>query len=170
MSQIHKLCREGNVEALRLELSTNAYDVDLKENGATALHYACGDCDEDVVASLLDAGASVTETDLYGNTALHIACMNNNCVGICRRLILAGAILSTTDADGNTPLHLACMCENFEISIMIVQNGGNLALTDNVRIPDYIAIHKNLLSMCMLSKIKHLWTTLLTVIYKNSFW
>ena len=132
MSQIHRLAREGRLEELLEELARNPHNVDFKENGATALHYACGDCDENVVAALVDAGADVTVSDLYGNTALHIACMNNNCGPICRRLIAAGAVLSATDADGNTALHLACMCENLEIAAMIVQNGGNLTIADNV--------------------------------------
>lgn len=55
---------------------------------------------------LLSAGADVDIQNSYGNTPLHIACLNGN-VSICMELVAYGANLEAINYRGQTALHIA---------------------------------------------------------------
>lgn len=55
---------------------------------------------------LLNAGAEVDVQNSYGNTPLHIACLNGH-LNICQELVDAHANLEATNFRGQTPLHIA---------------------------------------------------------------
>ena len=58
--------------------------------------------------ALLDRGASVTQTDTRGWTALMLASLRGH-VGVVRLLLSKGADVKTADHEGKTSLYLACV-------------------------------------------------------------
>lgn len=78
---------------------------------------------ETVCKLLLSAGAEVNVQNSYGNTPLHIACLNAH-LGICEDLVSAGADLEAANFRGQTPLHIAAASSNGIdcLSFLIEQN------------------------------------------------
>lgn len=60
----------------------------------------------DVCKELLSSGAQVDMQNAYGNTALHIACLNGH-LSVCQVLISFGADVEAINYRGQTPLHIA---------------------------------------------------------------
>lgn len=54
----------------------------------------------------MNAGAEVDAQNSYGNTPLHIACLNGH-LNICQELVDAHANLESMNFRGQTPLHIA---------------------------------------------------------------
>lgn len=55
---------------------------------------------------LLNNGAMVDAQNAYGNTPLHIACLNGH-FPICQELYASGADIEAVNYRGQTPLHIA---------------------------------------------------------------
>ena len=61
-------------------------DVNVPEgDGTTALHWAAGSDDSEIVELLIRAGANVKAANRYGVTPLWLACLNGNAATIERR-------------------------------------------------------------------------------------
>jgi ankyrin repeat protein len=84
-----------------------------ESDGTTPLHWAVHHDDADLVARLLEAGASVTVANDYGATPMSEAAVTAN-VAVLELLLDAGADVSSANADGQTAL-------------MVVARGGNTA-------------------------------------------
>jgi len=78
---------------------------------------------------LLDKGANLNLQDNYGNTALIIACHNNN-TEIVNLLIENKTNLDLQDNDGWTALIYACYKNNTELVKILIDKGANLDLQD----------------------------------------
>jgi ankyrin repeat protein len=83
----------------------------------TALHLAAQERAAEAAALLLDAGAVVDPTDLYGNTPLWTAIFNSRgegrIIGLLRRY---GADCGHVNAAGQTPTDLARSIANYPIA------------------------------------------------------
>ena len=86
--------------------------------------------------------------DKYGNTPLHIACLNH-CLNSIKLLGTADkTILTYTNLNGETPLHLACMRNSFEAVVFLLQIAPKA-----LKIPDkdgWLPLHHT----CQLGNIK----------------
>ena len=80
------------------------------KDGLTALHWAADGGKEEVVKSLLSAGADVNAQDSEGLTPLHYA-VDCSQMGVARALLHAGADPTVTDRDGNLPLSAALLLQ-----------------------------------------------------------
>jgi ankyrin repeat protein len=76
-------------------------------DGMTALHWAAGHADADLVGTLLYAGANVRATTrLGGYAAIHLASQAGS-AAVIRALVAAGASVGSPTSTGATPLMLA---------------------------------------------------------------
>ena len=125
----------GNVETLRF-LVENGGDVNAADDlGLTPLMAAVKNQFLDAVIFLIDQGADVNLEDSSGLTVLHYATEvsidPSSCL-IVKQLIYRGAnINAVTNDDKLTPLMLACKNKNVSVVNCLLQNGANVALTDN---------------------------------------
>ena len=93
-------------------LIDNGGNVNDRDNqGRTALHRSCLECNLGVMKFLLDRGAKINAKDNGGMTPLHIACSYNRLDAV-QLLLLRGADLIATDNSGTTPLHFACQLKS----------------------------------------------------------
>ncbi|GIQ87850.1 hypothetical protein KIPB_009978, partial [Kipferlia bialata] len=99
--------RERDIDAVLAILKNKKVDV-LSQDGDswTALHYASGYGETEVVQRLLRLGAKVNARDANGLTPLHVACEQNQ-TETCRLLIGRGADVDTQTNTLHTPLHIA---------------------------------------------------------------
>ncbi|KAH9227403.1 hypothetical protein K456DRAFT_42306 [Colletotrichum gloeosporioides 23] len=90
-------------EALR-KLRKDFSLVNVKDHlGNGALHYATEKGSAEIVALLLEHGATVNAKGKFGKTPLHLAASHDIALLLLRRR----ADTTTKDADGNTPAHIA---------------------------------------------------------------
>ncbi len=107
-SRLRDWAASGQTEALRqLLFESDELVVDAPdEAGGTALMHAARGGHGAVVRLLLDAGASVHQTNEAQETALHLAAQHGG-TEVARLLLAAGADYAARDADGRTPLFRA---------------------------------------------------------------
>ncbi len=94
--------------------SANAADT----SGFTALMFACGRNNQDILAKLIEAGADIHGCGA-GSSPLHEAAGCNFHEGVATLLAL-GVDPAQTDARGRTPLQVAEVCE-FEETIQVLR-------------------------------------------------
>ena len=113
-------CR-GNVDGVNALLKTGA-DHNLTDvSGQTCLHYSIfGKWRREVLEMIIDHGAQVNDTGLYGHTALMIAC-ERGIIDAINLLLKAGADVNISCAKGNTCLHHCVIedCKNEVLQTMI---------------------------------------------------
>ncbi|XP_023669035.1 acyl-CoA-binding domain-containing protein 6 [Paramormyrops kingsleyae] len=100
---IFDYCRENNIEHVTGALTSNAVDVNAKdEEGRALLHWACDRGHKELVAILLKNKADINSQDNEGQTALHYA---SACefADIVELLLQAGADPSIKDQEGSLP-------------------------------------------------------------------
>ncbi|KIX01570.1 uncharacterized protein Z518_09296 [Rhinocladiella mackenziei CBS 650.93] len=96
--------------------------------GFTALHKAAEQGDQEVVTTLLQAGALVAAHDNQGDTALHLAARRGY-LSIAKLLVLAGAFVHIKDRDGLYPLDYAATGGHTELVEYLLENGGRVTQT-----------------------------------------
>ena len=92
-------------------------DLDINEytgNYDGPLHGAIRECNNQIVAQLIKAGAPLNRLNIFWQTPLHVAIQENNTIG-AEMLMNAGAIIFRQDWRKQTPLHLAANNGNFRI-------------------------------------------------------
>ena len=93
--------------------------------GNTPLHYACCGGYEDVVVTLLDAGASIEETNENGHTPLMEAASAGH-VGVAKILLDRGAGINTHSNEfKESALTLACYKGHLEMVKFLLEAGAD---------------------------------------------
>ena len=99
------------IEILRKikDMPKNAYNLNIqdKENGNTALHYACLKNNNKIIQYLLEFNSDPNIKNNDRQTPLHIAAKEGY-IEICKILIDKGALLNIYDSNKKTPIHYAC--------------------------------------------------------------
>ena len=108
--------------------------VTKQEQCQAIIHYLVSSCDSNL---------SVKDHD--GNTALHVACIENNNNFVEALSKEDSCDLSVKNKDGNTPLHLACSLNNRKVAtiFMSVSTSELYTLNSNFHSPLQIAISKH---------------------------
>lgn len=73
---------------------------------------------------------SITTTDEYGRTSLHIASNTGN-IPIMEILVRAGATINSIDNNGKTSLHFACQNGQYQAAKWLIEKGANLDFKDH---------------------------------------
>jgi len=94
------------------------------------LHHAiyCGRTD--VVKALLEGGTNADAVGRWRETALHIACTEDN-TKIVQTLIDYGADINAQDEGDQTPLHVAFRRRNNRVILFLLEKGANPELSDD---------------------------------------
>ena len=93
---------------------------------ASELHIAVRAGDLEKARALLSSGASATERDPLGGTALHDASWSGH-VGLITLLIESGAGVDAEHTEtGSTPLHYAVITNHAEAAALLLRHGANV--------------------------------------------
>ena len=111
----------GNNEAVEFLLQL-VYIDNTNEEGKTALMLACERGHEDIVHSLLSAGANVDIQDNKGLSALMLAGMHNH-ISIIHMLLEANANPHLTIFDGSNAIMIACQHGSYEVVELLISKG-----------------------------------------------
>ena len=124
-------CEKGSKEAINVLLSAGADPSIAKADGDTGLHYAVyGDCNKEVLQSILRHGVDVNATNKKNVAALMIACHKGNTDSI-DTLLNAGADLNIPDCKGAMCIHHAVVnsCSK-DVLQTIVNHGSDVNATN----------------------------------------
>ena len=131
---LHDIVRNNRVDELKEVLKSDV-DPDKKDgSGASLLHCAVREKNEEIAMILLENGADVTIQDDEGKTPLHYA-VENDCYdlteAILKRNTLAVRIL---DNDGNEPLWPAVKHSKGDHALvkLLLSYGGNVNHKNNM--------------------------------------
>ena len=106
--EIIKAAKSGDVVRIKELLAADAELINARDkDGSTPLHCATWKGQQEVVALLLEAGASVgvhNTNEHWGTTPLHAAAHANQ-AAIAQMLIDHGADLNAQDLTGQPPMH-----------------------------------------------------------------
>uniref|UniRef100_A0A1X7TCT9 BEACH domain-containing protein n=2 Tax=Amphimedon queenslandica TaxID=400682 RepID=A0A1X7TCT9_AMPQE len=113
----------GNNEAVKFLLQLKTVNIDYtNEEGKTALMLACERGHEDIVHSLLSAGANVNIQDNKGWTALMIASKHNH-ISIIYMLLQANANPHMMKSNGSNAIMIASYYGNYEVAELLINKG-----------------------------------------------
>lgn len=101
---------------------------------------ACEKKDPEIPELLINHGANIEETELYGFTPLHLSSFLGN-EKVVRLLLDKGARVNSTTKVGATPLHLgkgysnptdklACKNNQLETAKLLIQHGADTTIKD----------------------------------------
>ena len=114
----------GNNEAVEFLLQLETVNIDhTNEEGKTALMLACERGHEDIVHSLLSAGANVNIQDNDGWAALMIASKNNH-ISIIHMLLQANANPHLKSSDGSNAVMIASYYGNYKKVVELLISKG----------------------------------------------
>ncbi|XP_047353243.1 L-asparaginase 1 isoform X2 [Vespa velutina] len=115
-----------NAVARSLKLSSRAEFQELTSILIPSmLNAAVVKCDIDKLKSLKEYGANVSQTNVDGRTALHIACCQGN-LNIVQELLKMGANVNKKDRFQRTPLIEAIENDHCEIINILLEHGSKL--------------------------------------------
>ena len=111
---------------------SHLFDINSQDQkGMTSLMKATMNNHVRIVSTLLEFGANPRLSNLKGETALHMACMNEN-FAICQQLLVAMCDINAKDPQGRTPLMYAVRFnKKVDIVQLLIQKGACLATVDN---------------------------------------
>lgn len=138
-----RIVREGDDDAPLAQPSNNVL-----EDNETPLQKAVRAANEDEVATLIRAGASVTSKNKDGIAPLHIAAtlhftQSNAGFRIAQHLIKAGASIDDETLIGSTPLHFAAEHGSFACARLFLEKGASVnQLNKRHLTPLYYACHR----------------------------
>jgi ankyrin repeat protein len=122
-------CFHGNVQLIQYLLSSRGNGIASTNNSgkSTALHKAIWAKHSDVAKVLVDADASLSAYDSFGDTPLHIACARG-LVDVCAYIIAKDPTtmhLRNTSND-HMPLYTACIVNGAEVVNTLIRNGADI--------------------------------------------
>ncbi|RHY02974.1 hypothetical protein DYB34_003661 [Aphanomyces astaci] len=146
---LHWAARNNHVQVVQVLLNQAKVNPNVQDNdGAPVLFFAAGaeGVGADVVSALVEAGADLAYTDMDGNTALHIALINENRTTAVS-LLRNGADITATNRDGrravdcttSTELQFAVKKEAGARDVMISYTHAHAPVAKGVR--DYLVEH-----------------------------
>ena len=113
----------GNNKAVEFLLQLETVNIDhTNEEGKTALMLACERGHEDIVHSLLSAGANVNIQDNKGRTALMRAIEHNH-ISIIHMLLQANANPHLKKSNGSNAVMIASYYGNYEVVELLISKG-----------------------------------------------
>ncbi|CAN9506114.1 unnamed protein product [Ophioblennius macclurei] len=132
-SPLHLAVRGGNIDTIRLCISTGA-KIDQQQNDkSTPLHLACTQGATEVVKLMLSSVDHVEDvinlTDGAHQTPLHRATIFDH-TELVEYLISLGADLNSVDCKGNSPLLQATSCGAWKTVILLLSKGANVCVRD----------------------------------------
>ena len=80
---------------------------------STSLHIACEYNHADTATILLKKGADIHAKDFEGNTPLHLACKEENSLGLVKLLVKNGADIEAKNNGGKMPINIAKLYNYF---------------------------------------------------------
>jgi ankyrin repeat protein len=122
--------RSGDLVRLRLELASGS-EIDATDPATSrnALHWAANDGQTEVVALLIEAGASLGATERTGMTALTLAAKEGR-TGAVAALLAAGADVNVRDQIGGSPLLWAAGLGNSATVAALLEAGAEVNVAD----------------------------------------
>ena len=118
----------GNNEAVEFLLQLETIDIDHgNQKSKTALMLACERGHEDIVHSLLSAGANVNIQDNKGWTELMLASKYNH-ISIIHMLLQANANPRLKTSNGSNAVMIACSNGNYEVVDLLISKGVDYKL------------------------------------------
>ena len=122
---LHQAAKDGNTEAVKLDLADGT-DVNAKDdNGKTPLHNVAEEGHKEIAELFIAAGADVNAKNNLGGTPLHEAAASGH-KEIVEVLITKGANVNAY-IGGWTSLHLAVDEGHTEIAELLRKHGGKTA-------------------------------------------
>ena len=121
-------CYSGDFE-VALQFLPSADPNGVHSSSLSALHLTCHIGNAVFADRLLRAGASTTQRDRRGFTALHLACQAKH-VEVAKVLFLHNAQI-VPDSQGLSPLHYAAISGDAEVVKLLLAHGGNVDDIDN---------------------------------------
>lgn len=116
----------GKLSMVRLLLKHGGPQLEIPgPQGLSTLHKAAEQGNEELVTTLLQAGALVASRDIHGMTALHFAARRGY-LAIARLLVQAGAFVHVKDSDGLCPLDYAATGGYTDLVAYLLETGGNM--------------------------------------------
>jgi ankyrin repeat protein len=101
-----------------------------KYNAATSLYIASLEDYLEIIKLLLDRGADVNGTDMYGETSLHVAAKNNHPENV-KLLLNHGADINYKDTKyKQTPLHIAARWGSYESAKLLLNYSADIDSRD----------------------------------------
>ncbi len=105
-------------------------EVDAKQNGQTALHFAAMNGKIDIISTLIARGAKIDIQDEQGVTPLMLAASNGRLDAV-QALIAQGAKIETQNKLGENVLHIAGAHGKKDIVVELLDRGANIRATTN---------------------------------------
>ncbi|MEA3523279.1 MAG: ankyrin repeat domain-containing protein [Campylobacterota bacterium] len=136
--------KKGDLVSLSLTCNANVKLFSSTQHGYNLLHLATYSANKDLIVYLLNKGLDIDGVDNNGNTALNIAVKFEDYEDIISLLIQRHASLDHQNEKGQTPLTSALRSGFSTISKLLIDNGANIHVVDNLHTP-LTLIHNSIL-------------------------
>ena len=134
--EVARLIDANDVAAMQ-HLITRGLDLNQRLLlGMTPLHLAAVAGCAEILALLIKSGGSLSSTDDFGQSPLHMSCTSEKArpshLRCVKEMLAAGANPNATDNLGGTPLHAAFANGLIEIARALISTGANLRQGDAI--------------------------------------
>lgn len=148
---LHYAAVKDDVDMVKLLIDNGAY-VDARDlNGETALYRAVKYRKHKVEGLLLKNTKDINISNKYGCNLLHIAIQQES-LDIVPKLISKGIYINKKNVLGETPLVVAVTRGNVSVSKLLVENGADMDVRENLERVELldISVHRGSKNMMML--------------------